>query len=96
MEKSIKLLAVSLLIGSLLLSAAIVAKSFIDTRYDRFYCAKLEDSSPVIFDNLTGKYYTVYYDATHINLDAIKIPYFREIDPINNINTTKKASNKSK
>jgi CHASE1-domain containing sensor protein len=57
MEKVIKLLAVSIIIGCLLLSVAIIGKSYIETRYDRYYFSRVADGSPMVFDNATGKYY---------------------------------------
>jgi hypothetical protein len=72
MEKAIKMLAMCILASCVLISAAIVFKSINDTRYDRYFFVKTQDSNPVIFDKQTHKYYTTVY----IN----NIPTFYEVE----------------
>lgn len=57
MEKSIKLLAVFMLISCILISVSIIFSSVIKATTTRYYISRSPDAATVVFDNWTGKYY---------------------------------------
>lgn len=71
MEKSIKFLAIAIIIGCMLITCALVYKTYTEATYNRYYY-----SEGKVFDKLTGKYYYAVLPGT----TSVK---FREIDPIN-------------
>ena len=80
MEKAIKMLAICILIGCLLISGALFYNQYTKLNQSRYYFSRVTYGTPMVFDNLTGKYYysifedgiDKYYEVDSLN--GTKIP----------------------
>jgi hypothetical protein len=56
-EKAIKMLAVSIFVGCMLISAVLFYNNYASLKQDRYYFSRVTDGPPMIFDKVTGKFY---------------------------------------
>ena len=75
MGKAIKMLAICILVGCLLISGVLFYNQYTELKQSRYYFSRVTDGTPMVFDNLTGKYY--YRLST-----GSKVEYY-EVDLIN-------------